>query len=280
MSKRSLALLFAIGMGLVAGCAHGKADEASYKPDQAEKRGDVVFFNERVLNLDRLNVFIDAVWNGRPADVRLVRYTIEGDPLIEEIHADGKTIRYARDNSRDAYGDSKLVRRTCQSAARTITDVNDFTGEKLAEASTSYALTGCAEGESQISLAYVPKRSLPSEFEESETVLRMTLDRETYEAAGQSLTLRLENAGTKTVTFGSDYAIEAYRFDTWVPLKPVENAAFTADRHTLPAGESYAVRISPGAQYRLDGSGSYRVVKKLEAGERKFELAVTFRIEG
>ena len=49
------------------------------------------------------DVFLESVDAGNPAQVEIVRFTVEGDPIIETVHYDGEKFYLCVDNSRDAY---------------------------------------------------------------------------------------------------------------------------------------------------------------------------------
>ena len=101
---------------------------------------------EKGLNL--WNTFLETVDAGKAAQVDVVRFTVEGDPIIETVHYDGEVFYLCVDNSRDAYrgsGDkyfeaqySQLVKEenTLDAGGRTI----------------EYFLT---EGENKYSIVYI-----------------------------------------------------------------------------------------------------------------------------
>ena len=49
------------------------------------------------------DAFLESVDAGKPAQVEIVRFTVEGDPIIETVHYDGEIFYLCVDNSRDAY---------------------------------------------------------------------------------------------------------------------------------------------------------------------------------
>lgn len=68
------------------------------------KKGDVVVSISDVKNIDKFYQFIEDVKNKKKSQVRIVAFTKEGDPIIEELKFDGKIIRYTHDDSRDTFG--------------------------------------------------------------------------------------------------------------------------------------------------------------------------------
>jgi len=49
------------------------------------------------------NAFLESVDVGKAAQVDVIRFTVEGDPIIETVHYDGEIFYLCVDNSRDAY---------------------------------------------------------------------------------------------------------------------------------------------------------------------------------
>jgi hypothetical protein len=89
----------------------------------------------------------------KDSKLRVTSYTIEGDPIISDLHYDGKTIRYSYDTSQDKYGDNSIgkLKTTCEKIEKKeITQNANMKG-------TQYVLTGCQKiiGESHENEIYV-----------------------------------------------------------------------------------------------------------------------------
>lgn len=52
---------------------------------------------------DLWNSFLEAAETGKAAQIDVIRFTVEGDPIIETVHYDGEVFYLCVDNSRDAY---------------------------------------------------------------------------------------------------------------------------------------------------------------------------------
>jgi len=92
--------------------------------------------------------FLKSVDAGESAQAEIVRFTVEGDPIIETVFYDGKAFYLCVDNSRDAYrgkGDAYFEARY-SSLVKTETDPE--TGGKTIE----YILT---DGEKEYSIVYI-----------------------------------------------------------------------------------------------------------------------------
>lgn len=130
MNKTSFLFVF-ITMLLLSGCnsigmLHGKL------PEYIPKNTDIVDTHGKVENMDRLEEFVNHVDNERKDQVRVVRYTVEGDPILRDIEYDGTAFKTTIDSRRDEYGNGNVTSTTC--TAITKIDTTE---------STDYVLEGC-----------------------------------------------------------------------------------------------------------------------------------------
>ncbi|WP_158289513.1 DUF4362 domain-containing protein [Paenibacillus flagellatus] len=118
----------------------------SYKPDLARQNGDVVSITEgEAYNESRLAEFALNVEHHVDDWVRIVRYTMEGDPIIRmAVYADG-VIAYSADSTRDRFGGAENRKAECASLVRTA-------GEADGKRYTDYTLTGCGPDRESINL--------------------------------------------------------------------------------------------------------------------------------
>lgn len=89
-------------------------EDYRYDSEQAVKNGDVVQTIGRVENFDVWEEFLEAVEQSRPASVQRVGYTIEGDPIFDNLNFEGKTINYVSDNTLDKLGIPRKEFDTCE----------------------------------------------------------------------------------------------------------------------------------------------------------------------
>jgi hypothetical protein len=78
-----------------------------YTADTAAANGDVVVMQTEVKNAGKLTEFVRKAALGMPAMVRIVKYTMEGDPILTDIiYNENHRGYYSRrhDSSRDAFG--------------------------------------------------------------------------------------------------------------------------------------------------------------------------------
>ncbi|MEJ8305315.1 DUF4362 domain-containing protein [Saccharibacillus sacchari] len=85
-----------------------------YDSVQAVKNGDVVQTIGKIENFDAWEDFLEAVEQSRPASVQKVGYTIEGDPIFDNLHFDGQTIQYVYDDTLDRFGSHSKEFETCE----------------------------------------------------------------------------------------------------------------------------------------------------------------------
>jgi hypothetical protein len=109
-----------------------------YSPEQAEANGDVLVYNEELVNSDIWAKYVSKVKEGSQAEVQVVHYTIEGSPIFNNLSFDGETIRNKYDNRRDAYGTPMKRYAFCSSLE-----------EKKSERGKEYKLASCGEGENE-----------------------------------------------------------------------------------------------------------------------------------
>lgn len=87
-----------------------------YDSEQAVNNGDVVQTIGKIENFGLWEDFLEAVEQSRPASVQRVGYTIEGDPIFDNLDFDGQMISYVSDNTLDKFGLPTKDFDTCEKA--------------------------------------------------------------------------------------------------------------------------------------------------------------------
>ena len=98
--------------------------DENYNFENAEESGYVVYQNgtDEIINYEKLNEFYDNSKNNINGKVTIVRYTIEGDPIIEQLHyLDGEYILFT-DNMRDEFSADRSINQRIISSI----DVEEF----------------------------------------------------------------------------------------------------------------------------------------------------------
>jgi hypothetical protein len=105
----------------------------SYDLEKSIEQGDVVNVHGQIYNYVVFETFLENVNKKEPDEIRIVNYTVEGDPIFYDMKYDGSSINLQIDNSKDKYrgnGSSK-IKAKC----------NEIVTEE--EASIYYALENC-----------------------------------------------------------------------------------------------------------------------------------------
>ncbi|MCA0758199.1 DUF4362 domain-containing protein [Paenibacillus sp. N4] len=123
-------LLLASGCGArTDGEDPGEPGTGTKKYDHAvDESTDVIDMHGRITNLEKL----DAFFAGETDNQRLVRYTIEGDPIFYELTRKQDSVEVRYDTSQDKFGSPSVKTYGCESL-----------GKKETERGVSYVLTGC-----------------------------------------------------------------------------------------------------------------------------------------
>ncbi|PWK13729.1 DUF4362 domain-containing protein [Tumebacillus permanentifrigoris] len=124
---RQLLLCFLSFLLFITGCS---LQEYSYQT--AIDNGDVVSEGTTKGNLDLFQKFLSDIDTQKPSDVKVTRYSKEGDPIFFKLKYNGVEIQIHEDASKDKYGGGKQVYQ-CKGV-----EENDL------PEGTEYVLTGCS----------------------------------------------------------------------------------------------------------------------------------------
>ncbi|WZX99124.1 DUF4362 domain-containing protein [Bacillus sp. FSL W7-1360] len=117
----------------------GCSPKEAYDKEAAVDRGDVVvdYFQDRVYNFETFERFIQSISSGKEDAIRLTSYTLEGDPIFQDVQFDGKGINYSYNNSYDQFGgdDRGIETDVCEGIIK----------EENEKGEADYLLTGCSE---------------------------------------------------------------------------------------------------------------------------------------
>lgn len=118
---------------VLSACQELQSGEQEFPPYNPTTE-DIVATHGDIENLERFHQFIENIKNDIADEIRIVRYTTEGDPIIQDVNFDGEMIETTLDSRRDSYGSGSLDTTTCQS----------IKVEEKAER-TDYLLTDCKQ---------------------------------------------------------------------------------------------------------------------------------------
>lgn len=74
---------------------------------------DIVNTHGGVEGVEKMQVFYEDIQKGVASDLRIVHYTIEGDPMVTDLSFNGDTIEVEHDTTRDTYGSGQVTTNTC-----------------------------------------------------------------------------------------------------------------------------------------------------------------------
>ncbi|MBU8917767.1 DUF4362 domain-containing protein [Bacillus sp. FJAT-29953] len=123
-------VLFLLICLLLSGCQSTSAPPTKVKPG----KNDVVETHGGLENFRRLDQFVKHVQNNKKDKVRLIRYTIEGDPIFHDLAYDGSNLKFTLDTAEDKFGQGEVTTTTCESIQK-----------QESETETKYMLTGCPQ---------------------------------------------------------------------------------------------------------------------------------------
>lgn len=114
--KKSLAVFLILFLSACNNVTTGEHSE--FKP----KKTDVVDIHGQADNRESLDTFIEDVNGNKEGAVRVVRYTIEGDPIFYDLEYSGNEITLVYDTTHDQYGSGTVDTNTCKRISKVETD--------------------------------------------------------------------------------------------------------------------------------------------------------------
>ena len=112
----------------------------SYSLEDAEKNGDLITGLVE-MNHEKIDEFMNDVKNNNESEIRITSFTIEGDPVLNDLSYKNGIIEYIYDNSRDKHGgkNKRSYTTKCEGIEkREIIGIDEQDKDE-------YILTGCNE---------------------------------------------------------------------------------------------------------------------------------------
>ncbi|WP_239614231.1 DUF4362 domain-containing protein [Cohnella mopanensis] len=134
MNRLLLVLLSAIT--ILSACSNDLSNRGSM--------GDVIDIHGNVQHLDRMEQFIQHANQGEPASIRVVRYTIEGDPIYYDLSLKNGQIDFKYDTTEDKFGSGSITKSTCDNLTR-----------KESATELAFVLTGCSGTNQEQEILYL-----------------------------------------------------------------------------------------------------------------------------
>ncbi|WP_413303511.1 DUF4362 domain-containing protein [Bacillus sp. 1P10SD] len=96
---------------ILSGCQGEAPASTKHKPTANE----IVETHGSLEHIERLDRFVKNMNSGKKDKVRLIRYTIEGDPIYYDLTYDGSKFTIKRDTTEDKYGGGEVITYSCKS---------------------------------------------------------------------------------------------------------------------------------------------------------------------
>jgi hypothetical protein len=121
--KRFYSLLILAALFLSA-CGSNTREIESAQGEHPPKMKDneIVNIHGNVENLRRLDVFVENNAAKKPDNIKITHYTIEGDPIYDEVVFNGKQMTVTHDNTEDKFGSGEIMNYTCKNMTRSETE--------------------------------------------------------------------------------------------------------------------------------------------------------------
>lgn len=112
------------------------ASNDNVKPSvKGVKNVDVLNTHGSIDGLERMQNFYADLQNGISSELRIVHYTIEGDPIVTDLKYKEDTIKVTYDSTRDKFGSGEITTFICSDLLEEVNSTN-----------TSYIAIGCLNG--------------------------------------------------------------------------------------------------------------------------------------
>ena len=102
---------------LITGCqTEGNSTNNNFEqdiPDYKPAPEDVIDMHGEIKNLEGFREFLSNIEKGKEDNLRVVRYTEEGDPMLYDLEYDGEVINSTTDTRRDGFGEGSIIHTTC-----------------------------------------------------------------------------------------------------------------------------------------------------------------------
>lgn len=105
---------------------------------------DVVDSHGSIEGLDNMAQFYNNVQNKVPTKLRIVHYTIEGDPIITDVNYDGELFEVIYDTTQDNFGYGIVTEKKCGKLIKEVNPTN-----------TSYVVLDCDSGYGMMEILYI-----------------------------------------------------------------------------------------------------------------------------
>lgn len=108
---------------LLIGCSKGNFELGDFEKESVEN-AEVINTHGSIKGLEKMELFYQNTVNHLDSKLRVVHYTIEGDPIITNLSYDGEIITVQHDSTRDQYGSGSISTFSCNKFYKEVNPTN------------------------------------------------------------------------------------------------------------------------------------------------------------
>lgn len=115
MIKGNFIVILLLVLLVMLGCTENSIFELQEHdiPNYHPSAEDVVNMHGNIENIERFMEFLNNVEKGQKDNIKIVSYTEEGDPILQELLFNGEVITSISDTRRDKFGAGSINEFTC-----------------------------------------------------------------------------------------------------------------------------------------------------------------------
>jgi hypothetical protein len=125
MLKKHLTFILASILMIVSACGTNPSVKEQGQDGNnlnSVENNEIINMHGTVKNLERLDLFVENVATKKSDEIKITHYTIEGDPIYDEVTFDGKQLTITNDNSEDKFGSGEIFTYTCKNMTKNESD--------------------------------------------------------------------------------------------------------------------------------------------------------------
>ncbi|RTQ92790.1 DUF4362 domain-containing protein [Lysinibacillus telephonicus] len=126
MKKTSCIIFLSLLIVVLSACLN--QDETVEGSSEINVKGlenvDVLNSHGRIKGLENMTNFYENMQNGVPSELRIVHYTIEGDPIVTDLNYNGELLEVIDDTTRDKYGSGAIRHNNCSKLIEEVNPIN------------------------------------------------------------------------------------------------------------------------------------------------------------
>lgn len=136
MKKTTYIIFLSLFIVILSACnnQNGTAEDNTEIEVKGLGNVDVLNSHGSIEGLERMIHFYENVQNRVPSDLRIVHYTIEGNPIVTDLSFAGESLEVKYDSTRDKFGSGEITKISCGNLIEEVNPTN-----------TTYIAVDCAD---------------------------------------------------------------------------------------------------------------------------------------